>query len=221
MANGKAATQDFVSIRDIKDNVVIQKNGQMHMMLLASSVNFALKSLDEQKAILLQFQQFLNTLDFSLQIYVQSRRLNIKPYLELLTGLEGGQDNDLMRIQLREYIDFIRTFTEDVDVMSKNFFVVVPYTPIKLNLTKGITNLFSPKQEGNTSTLPNDTQFEEHRIQLEQRVGMVSEGLARVGVRTITLQKDDLVELYYHLYNPGDPAGSAPVMEGALINNRI
>lgn len=213
MASGKAATQDFVSIRDIKDNVVIQKNGQMHMVLLASSVNFALKSLDEQKAILMQFQQFLNALDFSLQIYVQSRRLNIQPYLELLAGLESNQDNDLMRIQLREYIEFIRTFTEDVDVMSKNFFVVVPYTPTKLNITKGITNLFTPGQGGGTNALPTDTQFEEHRIQLEQRVGLVSEGLARVGVRTITLQKDDLVELYYHLYNPGDPTGSAPIME--------
>lgn len=212
MPTSKAATQDFVSIRDIRDSVVIQKNGQMHMVLLASSVNFALKSLDEQKAILLQFQQFLNTLDFSLQIYVQSRRLNIEPYLELLAGLENKQDNDLMRIQLREYIEFIRTFTEDVDVMSKSFFVVVPYTPTKLNITKGITNLFTPSQ-GTVSALPNDSQFEEHRIQLEQRVGMVSEGLARVGVRTITLQKDDLVELYYHLYNPSDPTGAAPIME--------
>lgn len=211
MTNSKAATQDFVSIRDIKDNVVMQKNGQMHMVLLASSVNFALKSLDEQKAILLQFQQFLNTLDFTLQIYIQSRRLNIEPYLNLLSGMEAGQDNDLMRVQLREYMEFIRTFTQDVDVMSKSFFVVVPYTPTKLNLAKGITSLFTPGQ--NRSSLPSDTQFEEHRIQLEQRVGMVTEGLARVGVRTITLQKDDLVELYYHLYNPGDPTGSAPIID--------
>jgi type IV secretory pathway VirB4 component len=212
MATGKAATQDFVSIRDIKDNVVIQKSGQMHMVLLASSVNFALKSLDEQRAILMQFQQFLNTLDFSLQIYVQSRRLNIEPYLNLLASLEKAQDNDLMRIQLREYIEFIRTFTADVDVMSKSFFVTIPYTPTPINLTKGITNLFAPSARP-SGALPSDTQFEEHRIQLEQRVGMVSEGLARVGVRTITLQKDDLVELYYHLYNPGDPTGSAPLVE--------
>ena len=180
----------------------------MTMILLASSINFALKSLDEQKAVLHQFQSFLNTIDFTLQIYVQSRRLNIQPYLSLLGGMEGNQDNDLMRVQLREYIEFIQTFTEDVDVMSKNFFVVIPYTPSKINITKGITNLFTPGT-GNAS-LPSDAQFEEHRIQLEQRVGMVSEGLARVGVRTITLQKDDLVELFYHLYNPGDSTGSAP-----------
>lgn len=211
MPSSQAATQDFVSVRDIRDNVVIQKNGQMCMILLASSVNFALKSLDEQKAILQQFQQFLNTIDFSLQIYVQSRRLNIEPYLETLAGIESKQDNDLMRIQLREYIEFVRTFTEEVDVMSKNFFVVVPYTPAKINLTKSITNLFTPGQT--KAAAPSDTQFEEHRIQLEQRMGMVTEGLARVGVRTISLQKDDLVELYYHLYNPGDSTGSAPLVE--------
>jgi hypothetical protein len=212
MAKSTAPTQDFVSIRDIKDNVIVQKDGKMSMILLASSINFALKSLDEQKAVLLQFQQFLNTIDFSLQIYVQSRRLNIEPYLNLLKDMEGDQDNELMRIQLREYIEFIKTFTEDVDVMSKNFFVVVPYSPAALDITKGITGLFSGGKKAQTG-MPNKTQFEEHRIQLEQRVGMVTEGLARVGVRTITLQKDDLVELFYHLYNPADLTGSAPLIE--------
>ena len=211
MPASKAPTQNFVSIRDIRDNVVIQKNGQMTMILLASSVNFALKSLDEQRAILFQFQQFLNTLDFTLQMYIQSRRLNIEPYLEMLGALEAKQNNDLMRIQLREYMEFIRTFTTDVDVMSKNFFVVIPYTPLKVNITKGITSLFTPGQKP-TGT-PSDVQFEEHRIQLEQRAGVVTEGLARVGVRTIALKKDDLVELFYHLYNPGDPAGAAPQTE--------
>lgn len=208
MPASKSPTQNFVSIKDIKDNVVIQKNGQMTMVLLASSVNFALKSLDEQRAILFQFQQFLNTLDFTLQIYIQSRKLNIEPYLEVLGELDVKQENDLMRTQLREYIEFIRTFTADVDVMSKNFFVVIPYSPVKINLAKGITNLFTPGQA--TTATANEMHFEEHRIQLEQRAGVVTEGLARVGVRTVTLQKDDLVELFYHLYNPGDSTGSAP-----------
>ena len=115
----------------------------MCSVLLASSINFALKSGDEQQAILHHFQSFLNTLDFSLQIYVQSRRLNIEPYLALLATRESLQDNDLMRIQLREYMDFIRTFTSEVDVMSKSFFVVVPYTPAAINISKGITSFFS------------------------------------------------------------------------------
>jgi len=207
MANTKAATQDFVSIRDIKQNVVIQKNGQLLMVILVSSINFALKSLDEQRAVLLQFQNFLNTIDFSLQIFVQSRKLNIEPYLELLASLEDKQDSELMRIQLLEYTEFIRSFTQNVDVMSKNFFVVVPYTPSKINLTKSLTSLFTPNK--NRAALPTDMQFEEHRIQLEQRVAVVKEGLARTGVRSITLETDDLVELYYHIYNPADNSGSA------------
>lgn len=211
MPTSHTSTQDFVSIRDIKDNVVIQENGQMRMVVLASSVNFALKSVEEQRAILSQFQSFLNTLDFDLQIYIQSRKLNIEPYLELLKSLDEKQDNNLMRIQVREYIEFIRTFTKDIDVMSKNFFVVIPYSPSKVDFSKGITNIFSPKKRS-TGTA-NERNFEEHRIQLEQRVGLVTSGLARVGVRSITLQKDDLVELYYHLYNPADFTGSAPLAQ--------
>ncbi len=208
MPQNRAATQDFVSVRDIKENVVIQKNGQMVMILLASSINFALKSYDEQRAILSQFQEFLNTLDFSLQIHMQSRRLNIDPYIAILSGLEEKQYNDLMRIQLREYMEFIRTFTRDVDVMNKNFFIVVPYTP-SLKISRGVGNLFSPKTGG----VPSDSNFEENRMQLEQRVSLVSEGLARIGVRTITLGNDELVELYYHTFNPNDPTGAAPIME--------
>ncbi len=208
MPNQKAATQRFVPIRDIKDGVIIKRDGEMLMVLLASSVNFALKSVDEQKAILLQFQSFLNTLDFTLQIYVQSRKLNIEPYLALLSSMEDKQDNDLMKIQLQEYMQFIRAFTNDVDVMSKSFFVVVPYSPARLNLQKNVTNLFGGSSP--SATLTDDQQFEEHRLQLEQRVAMIEQGLGSVGVRTMKLQKDELVELYYHLYNPGDPTGSAP-----------
>lgn len=209
MPNTQARSQDFVSVRDIKDNVVIQKNGQMAMILLASSINFALKSYDEQQAILQQFQSFLNTLDFSLQIHMQSRRLNIEPYLSVLSQLESKQDNDLMRIQLREYVAFIRSFTVDVDVMSKNFFVVVPYTP-GVAIGKGL-GILPGKKSGVTLS---DNSFEEHRTQLEQRVALVTEGLARVGVRSIVLGKDELVELFYHIYNPSDPTGSAPLTEG-------
>jgi len=210
MPPSNAASQDFVTIRDIRDNVVIEKSGEMVMVLLASSINFALKSYDEQRAILSQFQQFLNTIDFTLQIIMQSRRLNIEPYLAFLTGLEDKQHNDLMRIQLREYMEFIRSFTRDVDVMNKNFFIAVPYSPT-LKIGSGLSNLFSPKTNAN-GTLT-DGVFEEHRSQLEHRASLVSEGLARIGVRTITLGKDELVELFYHTYNPSDPTGSAPLVE--------
>lgn len=207
MANN-SATQDFVGIKDIKGNIIIEPSGKMVSILLASSINFALKSLEEQQAILVQFQSFLNTIDFSLQIYVQSRRLNIEPYLATLAELEAKQDNDLMRIQLREYVEFINTFTKEVDVMSKNFFVVIPYTPGASSIKGGVSSLFS----GNAS-VGTEAKFEEHRLQLEQRISLVTEGLARLGVKTITLQQDELTELFYHIYNPGDSTGSAPVLE--------
>ena len=195
----KNATQQLVPITDIHDDVVVMKDGQMCMVLLATSINFALKSTDEQQAILSQFQAFLNSLDFSLQIYAQSRRLDIRPYLEVLKGREPHQDNDLMKIQLREYIEFIRTFTEQVDIMTKNFFVVVPYTPVGVNVG-GVSNIL--KRSKNTEE--EKDKFFEHRVQLEQRVSVVEQGLARIGIRTAPLDTDKLIELYYHIFNPED-----------------
>ena len=196
----RTATQQFVPLREIRDGVVILKSGQMCMVLLASSINFAFKSTEEQEAILSQFQSFLNTLDFSLQIYIQSRRLDIRPYLNVLKEREVLQDNDLMRMQLREYIDFIQAFTADSDIMSKNFFVVIPYTPGAVNVKGGISGLFNRSQE--KKDVLTAEKFAEDRTQLEQRVGIVEQGLARLGVRSIPLGTDELTELYYHIFNP-------------------
>lgn len=203
----KNATQQFVPIENIRDGIVVLQNGQLCMLLLASSINFAFKSLEEQEAILSQFQAFLNTLDFSIQIYVQSRRLDIRPYLNLLKERESVQDNDLMRIQLREYIDFIATFTAEVDIMAKSFFVVVPYSPGVADVKRGIMGLLSSNKSKKTEIT--DDKFAEDRIQLEQRVAVVEQGLGRLGVRTIPLGTDELVELYYHIFNPEDMS-SAP-----------
>lgn len=200
-------SQSFVPIRDIKNGVVVLKNGQMNIVLLASSVNFALKSVAEQEGILHNFQSFLNTLDFSLQIYVQSRRLDINPYLALLAGREKEQDNDLMKIQLREYMNFVETFVKEVDIMTKNFFVVIPYTPINADIKSNLSSIFGNKKT--TATIEDET-FSEHQSQLEQRVTMVEQGLNRLGVRTIQLQNDELVEMYYHIFNPHDVTSDAP-----------
>ncbi len=208
MAN-QSTSQKFVPLRDIKDNVVILKNGQMNMVLLASSINFALKSIDEQEAILRQFQTFLNTIDFSIQFYIQSRRLNIQPYLDMLGGREEKQDNDLMKIQLREYIQFIKTFTTEVEVMSKSFFIVVPYTPVAANLQNNLEG-FKDMLGGKKDVYFDDKNFMEHKLQLEQRVSLVEQGLSGIGVRTILLQSEELVELYYHIFNPGEVGGTAP-----------
>lgn len=211
MPKTSAASQDFVAIKDIKDGVVILKSGQLCSVLLASSVNFALKSTDEQQAILQQFQMFLNTLDFTFQVYVQSRRLNIEPYLAVLKTREVNQDNDLMKIQLREYIEFIRSFTGDVAIMSKNFYVVIPYSPAPVNIKGGISAMLGTSA-ASSKKQSSERKLEEERIQLEQRVSLVIEGLSGMGVKTVTLNNDDLVELFYHIYNPTDPTGNAPAL---------
>lgn len=199
------ATQQFVPVEDIHDDVVILKDGQMCTILLASSINFGLKSQDEQQAILSQFQSFLNSIDFSIQIYIQSRRLDIRPYIEVLEARTSLQANDLMRIQLREYIEFITTFTNQVDIMTKNFFVVIPYMPLNLEVT-GISKFLKSSTSREET---NKEKFFEDRTQLEQRVSVVEQGLMRLGIRTAPLGTEELVELFYHIFNPEDKS-SAP-----------
>jgi type IV secretory pathway VirB4 component len=199
------ASQDFIPIKDIRDGVVVLKNGQMCAVLLASSINFALKSTDEQEAILMQFQAFLNTLDFSIQMYVQSRRLDIRPYLELLASREGEQYNDLMRVQLREYIEFIRTFTSEVEIMTKSFFVIVPYTPVNTDVKANIKSII---KRGNAEAALDPMRFAEYRTQLEQRVTVVEQGLGRLGIKTIPLGTEELTELYYHFFNPQETSNA-------------
>jgi hypothetical protein len=171
---------------------------------MASSLNFALKSQDEQTAIIIQFQNFLNSLNFSIQICVQSRKLDIKPYLKLLAGREKEQENDLMKLQVRQYIDYSKALTETSNIMTKSFFIVIPYSEtIASGQKQSILGLFSKKsiEEGKVDKEHN---FEENRSQLEQRVGVVEEGLTRCGIRVVELGTEELVELFYKSFNPGE-----------------
>lgn len=184
-------TQEFVPIKEVRDGVIIMKDGSMRSVILSSSLNFALKSVDEQEAIIYQFQNFLNSLDFSIQISIQSRELDIRPYLATLEKRYNDELNDLMKIQIKEYIGFIKNFTESQNIMSKTFFIVIPFSP---------TVLLGGKKDKN---LKNDN-FEENRTQLEQRASVVQQGLMRCGVRSATLGTEEAIELFYKLFNPGD-----------------
>lgn len=198
------ATQDFVPIKEIRDGVVVGKDGSLKIILMASSLNLALKSEDEQAAIILQFQNFLNSLDFSLQIFVQSRKYDIRPYIALLEDRERNQLNDLLKIQTREYINFIKNFTEATNIMSKNFFVVIPYTPSALTSQKrGLFSAFGARSAKETAG-DKLADFESHKAQLEQRAYVVQQGLIRSGVRTAQLGTQEIIELFYRIFNPGD-----------------
>lgn len=204
MAVKASATQEFVQIQEVRDGVVVMKDGTLRALLLVSSVNFDLKSADEQRSILLQFQNFLNSLDFSVQIFIQSRRLDIRPYISLLENRINEQTNDLMKVQVKEYISFVKQFTDLNSIMTKNFFVVVSYAPTIMSSSskKGLlSGLFGSKQ--NVSTVEN-TVFEEIRSQLDERLAVVEQGLVRTGVRAARLGTEEVVELFYKIFNPGE-----------------
>ena len=200
------SVQDFIPIQEIRDGVVVLRGGELRSVLLASSVNFDLKSSDEQEAIIMQYQNFLNSLDFSLQMFVQSRRLNIKPYLNMLDERLREQTNDLIKLQTREYIDFISNVTDQSNIMTKSFFVVVPYSPAFASTSGGGGILGGVMGSlGGANRKKSDLEkFEEERSQLEERKSVVIQGLSRIGIRTISLGTEELVELFYKIFNPGE-----------------
>lgn len=201
MANTSQATQGFVPIKEVRDGVIVLKDGGLRTLLLASSVNFALKSSDEQAAIIAQFQQFLNSLDFSVQFFIQSRELDIRPYLALLEDRYAEQLDDLMKVQIRAYITYIREFTERANIMAKSFFVVISYDPAAIKREGGVLGGLIG---GNRSREEEAQNFEEHRQQLMQRVSVVEQGLVRSGVRVAELGTEEVIELFYKLFNPGE-----------------
>ncbi len=209
MAISAKSSQDFVPIKEVKNGIIILKDGGLRAILIASSLNLSLKSSEEQSAIINEFQNFLNGLDFPIQISMQSRRLDIRPYLLMLEGRLKEQVEPLLKIQTKEYMDFIRSFTDEVNIMTKTFFIVVSYTPaiIKSN-NKMMDSLLGggapKKQIEDTKKAMDLASFEEKRTQLDQRVGVIISGLGRVGIRTTQLKTDQVVELFYKTFNPGD-----------------
>ncbi len=193
-------SQEFVPINEIREGIMILKDGSMRAVVLATSINFALKSTEEQESVIYQFQNFLNSLDFSVQIYIQSRKLDIRPYIALLEDRQKAQNSDLMKMQISEYIMFIRGLTEGSNIMTKSFFLVIPYNTAA-NPTKGLANILNKNKENIENK--ND-EFEEIKNQLEQRVSVVEQGLARCGVKVARLGSEELVELFYRIFNPGD-----------------
>jgi len=194
------ATQSFVPVQEVRNGTMILKNGGLRSVIMASSVNFALKGEDEQNAIIGAFQTFLNTLDFSVQIIVQSRELDIRPYLTLLESKSEQQNSDLMKLQLREYIRFVDQFVDQTSVMRKHFYVVVPYQSVS---AADITSSIPFFGKGNKKGAEADQRFNEQVQQLQQRTAVVAQGLAASGVRTTQLDTEAILELLYRAFNPG------------------
>ncbi len=198
------STQEFVPIKEIRDGVVILKTGSLRMILMASSLNFALKSEDEQTSIILQYQNFLNSLDFTVQFFIQSRKLNINGYIELLKDAQKEQTNELLKIQIKEYIDFIKNFVSSTNIVAKTFYIAIPYSPSVFSGKKGIFSGLGDLFGGKKNKKESGNRFEQDKLQLQQRGDVVRQGLSRGGVRTVPLNTEELIELFYKLFNPGE-----------------
>lgn len=210
MALDAPKSQSFVPIDEIRDGVVILKDGGLRSVLICTAINFTLRSSDEQKAILAQFQSMLNSLDFSIQIVSQSRKLDIRPYLITLEARLNEIEESLLKFQTKEYIEFIRELTTSVNIMSKHFYVVVPYEDTTIQTSGFFQKIFGGVGGLKKKETVEEASWNEKRGQLEQRLGVVIQGLSRCGVRSEPLDTEGLVELYYKTFNPGDVTQKIP-----------
>lgn len=194
-------TQKYLDVAEIKENVVVLKNGAFRCVLAVSAINYELKSTDEQDAIVSHYQNFLNSVDFPIQILISSRRLNMDNYLEFLSEKEKVQSNELLRFQISEYRNFISQLVGATNIMDKNFYIVVPFSPVE-NQEKGfwgkMFSFFNPKKE----ILEKRENFETVKSQLFQRAEHIIAGLAGIGLRIVPLETQELIELLFNAYNP-------------------
>ncbi|MDX9779328.1 MAG: hypothetical protein RBT30_03765 [Patescibacteria group bacterium] len=195
------STQQYLDIAEIKDDVVIMKDGTLRAVLLASSINFALKSEDEQNAVINSYVMFLNNLNFMLEIVIQSRELDIDNYLNYLKEKEKQQINKLLKLQTAEYIEYIKELTSIGKIMNKRFFVVVPYNPLS-DKHKSFFSLLGEALKPATSIKLKEKSFKRYKEMLNRRLDSVIGGLESMGVSVARLDTQSLIELYYKTYNP-------------------
>lgn len=195
------STQKYLDISEIKNDCVVLKSGTLCAVLLTSSINFALKSEDEQTAIIQNYVRFLNTMEYPIQIFIQSRPFNIKPYISHLEELRKVQRNELLKIQMADYTDFIKELVQLGEIMTRRFYIVVPYNPLgdkKRSFFSRFKDIFSTvklikiKQE----------KFEKYREMLFSRVDNIISGLSSMGLVVAPLDTQSLIEVFYNIYNP-------------------
>lgn len=196
------ASQSLIKISEIRDGILILNDGTMRSVLMISSVNFALKSEEEQNAIIYAYQEFINSLDFSIQLTVSSRKMDITAYLEEVKRLRDLQKNELLHLQMTEYINFIGELVKGSNIMTKTFFVTIPFSASQ-SKKEGTFGRISKGAKGATGNLKmNDVEFEHNKTQILHRVEQIAIGLRGIGLRVVPLKTQELIELFYNYFNP-------------------
>ncbi len=195
------ATQQYLDIAEIRDDMVILKDGTVRAVMLVSSINFALKSEEEQQAIIQAYMTFLNGLEYPIQIVVQSRRMNIDAYLSSLKEQEKKTANDLLRAQIADYRNFVSELVELGEIMQKRFYLVVPYDPLTNKRKNFFTRLGEAVSPAAAAKL-NQKQIADRIEQLASRVEIIMGQLSSMSLQAVRLDTQSLIELYYIAYNP-------------------
>lgn len=195
------STQRFLDIASIRDGVVIMKDGTLRAVLMVSSVNFALKSEEEQNALVNGYVSFLNTLEYPIQVVIQSRKMNIDTYLNQLKEQEQKQTNELLRAQIQDYRQFVVDLIELGEIMQKRFYVTVPYDPIA-NKKKGFLTRLKEAMAPAKIIKLKEKQFNERKQDLQLRADTISSALQGMGLKVVRLDTQGLIELFYNTYNP-------------------
>lgn len=198
------STQLFLDIAEIKDNVVVLKNGGLRAVLQTSSINFNLKSEAEQNAIIYGYQNFLNSLEFPVQIVIQSRKLDVDKYIENVREIGENHTNVLLKEQTIEYCDYIQKLVEYADIMEKKFYVVVPYDPYRAREQSAIAKFMSSISASDSveAIRRRHKEFDAMNKGLTERINAVMGGLENCNLRIARLSTSQLIELFYQIYNP-------------------
>ncbi len=206
-------TQSFLKLSEIRDDTIIMEDGTLRAVLTVSSTNFDLKSEEEQNALIYSYQRFLNSLEFHIQILLQSRKMDIAEYTEKLKGIMDRQTNELLRMQTGEYIEFINRLVESANVMNKNFYVIVPYEmSVKATAAGGIfSKIFGTGQVKQLEA--KSKAFLDYRKALDERASSVASNLSSAGLRVVRLNTDQLIELVYNSYN----FGAGPTIDASQL----
>lgn len=202
------STQKYLDIAEIKEDTIVMRDGSLRAVLMVSSVNFALKSEDEQNGLVAGYVSFLNNLDFPAQIVIQSRDLNIDVYLSQIEEKEKEQTNELLRIHTAEYVQYVRELVEMGKIMNKRFFVIIPYNPVsdkRKNFFSSILDAFKPA----ILIRMKEARFQRYKKQLDRRVERVTSGLSSMGLNAVLLDTQSSIELFYNTYNPTTSANQA------------
>lgn len=197
-------TQKFLNVSGIRDGIIILKNKALRAVVMCSSINFALMSEDEQKAKVFGYQDFLNSLNFPIQIVIQTRKLNIGGYLEKVKEAERMQENELLRMQTAEYAEFIKSMVELANITTSHYYVVVPYSPAGIEATEGIMDKIKGIISPASKIKEEQVGFQKQQEELLLRVNSVISGLGGVGIQSAQLNTQEVVELLYSWYNPDE-----------------